>query len=126
MTWLSDLVGQYRRRYFRQIANENRIWSARGPRSPGSFALRLEKIYVELRVAPSSVSQASLDVVASQGASGSLRIWDSLLELEEELAAPPLVLLGAPGAGKSTLLQHIAFILAIGETDLRRANIPLL
>lgn len=127
MTWLAELVGQYRHQYLQKVAHDTRIFNARGARLQSSFALRLEKVYVELRLAPSAARRVNHDPIAPSDLSGSLPIWDFLPQIEGD-AARPIVIVGAPGSGKSTILEHIALTLAADgqRHDLRRAYVPIL
>ena len=65
MTWLSDLMGQYRQRYLQKVAHDNRIFNVRGLRPRSTFALRLEKVYVELRLSPISAQRLIMDPILS-------------------------------------------------------------
>lgn len=126
MTWLSDLVGQYRRRYLRKITDDQGIVAPRGPRAQRIAPFRLERIYVELRLAQNRERRLEGDEAVARAPGGALPIWHFIHEVEGD-ETRPLVVVGAPGSGKSTLLRHIAIALAASSEreDLNRAYLPL-
>lgn len=109
---LLSIFDGFQRRYLRQVATEHRIFNTRGLRSTGSFTLQLEKVFVELRIAPGSTLGSSYDPISRRELAGSLPIWDFLRQTIAQ-DAQALAIIGAPGSGKTTLLQNIALTLAL-------------
>ncbi len=101
----------FRRRYLKHVIYEHRYVNARGLRTQGAFRIRLEKVFVELRIAPNSAHRANVDMLSGSVFSGNKPIWDFLQVLVRQEAAA-LAILGAPGCGKTTLIQSIALVLA--------------
>jgi hypothetical protein len=116
-----NLFSRYRRRYTRHVIYEHRVLNVRGLRSQGSHALWLDRVFVELRVAPNSTHQARLDPFAPTDSPLARSAWDFIRETAREQAVG-LAIIGTPGSGKSTLLQNIALTFAANRQ--RRYRLP--
>lgn len=68
-------------------------------RTQGAFSIRLENVFVELRLAPNNAQDANLDLLSGKDISGNKPIWDFLKALVNEKAVA-LAILGAPGCGR--------------------------
>lgn len=127
LAWLRTSFSAFRRQYLKQVVYDHRTFNVRGLRSQGAFSIRLEKVFVELRIVPNSAQQTSLDPLGGKELKGNQPIWDFLrLIVKEEAKA--LAILGAPGSGKTTLLQNIALVLATNRQRKHklRSYVPLL
>ncbi|MFN0112319.1 MAG: NACHT domain-containing protein [Blastocatellia bacterium] len=124
----------FRRAYYKQIIREYGVFNVRGLGLINTFTLKLDQVFVDLRIAPSfNPQKASSDPVASpltaEKLTGNRPIWDFLrVKRTDDEQAAALAIIGPPGCGKTTLLQHIALTLA-GNRQHRyrlRAYAPLL
>lgn len=106
-----NLFSRFRRRYNKQIIYEHRVFKVRGLQTKGAYTLEVERVFVELHIAPSNPLQASADPISFKELSGSQPVWKFLRGVKKQ-EATPLVILGPPGCGKTTLLQHIALTFA--------------
>jgi energy-coupling factor transporter ATP-binding protein EcfA2 len=122
--WFSS----FQRRYNQHIIYEHRVFNVRGLRTQGTFTLKLEKVFVELRIAHSNPQQANVNPVLAKELAGNRPIWAFLRINSDPDDTLVLAVIGAPGCGKTTLLQHIA--LTFASKQQRRyglsAYIPLL
>ncbi|OUD12258.1 NACHT domain-containing protein [Thioflexithrix psekupsensis] len=107
-SWFSS----FKKRYYQSVIYEHRIFNVRGLRTMGTFTLELEKVFVELRIAPSSnPQQINFNPLSNRELLGSRPIWDFLKNTTPHQSAV-FAIIGAPGSGKTTLLQHLALTLA--------------
>ncbi len=127
--WLLNAVriglSGFRRRYNQQVYYEHRFFNVRGLRTQGSFKLELDRVFVELRIAPAAGSVSShSNLLADVELQGSKPIWDFLrvVRRKEPETAPAFAVIGAPGCGKTTLLQHLA--LAFAQNRQRKLKLP--
>ena len=127
--WLLNIVriglSGFRRRYNKQIYYDHRFFNVRGLRTQGNFTLELERVFVELRIAPAAGSvPGRINLLADQELQGSKPIWDFLrvVRRKEPETAPAFAVIGAPGCGKTTLLQHLA--LAFAQNRQRKLKLP--
>lgn len=101
-------------RYKQHLTFDHRFFNACGLRTRGAFNLEVEKVYVNLKIAPSinsnNKSYHLIDGAQEQALTGDRPIWDFL---KQNLKV--LVVIGPPGCGKSTLLQHISLAFASGK-----------
>jgi len=65
----------FQRRYNQHIIYEHRVFNVRGLRTQGTFTLKLEKVFVELRIAHSNPQQANVNPVLAKELAGNRPIW---------------------------------------------------
>ena len=53
------LLSGFRKRYYRQLRYRHRFFNVRGLRTQGTYTLELEKVFVELRMAPCNLQEAA-------------------------------------------------------------------
>jgi hypothetical protein len=92
---------RYRRYYLQFLQYRHRTFDVKGLSTTGTYNLDLEKVFVNLRIAPEAAPTGH--PVPPKGYERGSPIWDFL-------NAPllrNLVILGAPGCGKTTLLKFV-------------------
>lgn len=111
-----NFFSRFRRRYNTQVIYDHRVFNVRGLRTTGTYTLEVEKVFVELRIAPGHLQQAGVNPTAFKEVSGSQPVWEFLrrMKTQETIA---LAVIGPPGCGKTTLLQHIALTLAANKQN---------
>ncbi|MGD2086235.1 MAG: NACHT domain-containing protein [Candidatus Aminicenantes bacterium] len=111
-----NFFSRFRRRYNRQVIYDHRVFNVRGLRTTGTYTLEVEKVFVELRIAPGHLQQAGVNPTAFKEVSGSAPVWEFLrrMKAQETIA---LAVIGPPGCGKTTLLQHMALTLAANKQN---------
>jgi len=120
--WLDSVIQRslseigFRARYQRQLVFRHRVLNVQGLRTQGTFTLELEKVFVELRVAPVNPQQTNLDPIRDNVLPGNRSIWEFLFSDLEPFRC--LAVIGPPGSGKTTLLQHL--VLAFCKNEQRR------
>lgn len=104
-------------RYNEQIIRANEIFNVRGLGLIAAHTLKLEHVFVDLRISTTSnPAQFNFDPVAAEGVAPTRSIWDFLRASERAPGgAVALVIVGPPGSGKTTLLQHAAVTMASGR-----------
>ncbi|MBN1139871.1 MAG: NACHT domain-containing protein [Anaerolineae bacterium] len=112
------------RRYRQHLINRHRFFDVKGLSTQGIYTLELERVFVELTIAPRSVHEATTDPIQSlpENARRGQSIW-SYLNLEA-LTHQNLVIIGPPGCGKTTLLKHMALTLTAGRAHRRKWKAP--
>ena len=106
----SLLFSGFRKRYYRQILFRHRVFNVRGLQTQGVFTLELERVFVDLKVAPQSLEAVSPELLRAEGLTRKSSIWEFLVS--EEAAFRSLAVIGTPGSGKTTLLQYLALVFA--------------
>src|SRR5262245_43807149 len=104
----------FRRRYNKEIIHEYGVFNVRGLGLINTFTLKLDQVFVDLRIAPSGNPQRpGMDPIAVKELTGNRPIWEFLRAKRGKNEAPAaLAVVGPPGCGKTTLLQHVALTLA--------------
>ncbi|MGB0386495.1 MAG: NACHT domain-containing protein [Ardenticatenaceae bacterium] len=109
------LFSRHRKRYVEQLIFRYRDFDMKGLSTQGVFALMLEDLFVELKVAPRAAHDATVDPlnVSDELQEGTHSVWAFLgaLPLENQ----NLAIIGPPGSGKTTLLQHMTLSLVNGQ-----------
>jgi len=116
---------RFSHRYNERIIFEHRVFNVRGLRTQGTFTLKLENVFVELRIAHAhNPQQVGVNPILAKELADNHPIWDFLRFNNKRPQNDTLVfaILGAPGCGKTTLLQHIA--LAFANKQQRRYGLP--
>ncbi len=113
---------RYRPAYQQYLAYRNRFFNVKGmTTSQGIFALELERVFIDLNVAPQSAVKTSPGSVQLH-CENSDTIWKYLSF--KRMANRNLAIVGPPGSGKTTLLQHMALTLAAGRYRRRLLKAP--
>lgn len=120
----------FHKRYNRKIISDFGLFNVRGLGLINTFTLKLEQVFVELRIAPSqNPTKLPFDPIAAKELAGNRPIWEVLRVFKHDKENPvALAIVGTPGSGKTTLMQHVAVTLA-GNRQRRyrsRAYVPLL
>ena len=114
--WIQLLIGGFgfEGRYRTFLRQEHRFFDVKGLTTQGPHSLQLQKVFVDLGLAPQEAQKASANPLRLPEPlrTGRHSVWDYLTapQMEEQ----GLVILGPPGSGKTTLLRHIALTLAHG------------
>ncbi|MDM8556450.1 DUF1566 domain-containing protein [Desulfococcaceae bacterium HSG7] len=106
-----NFFSHFGRRYKEHLIYEHRVFNVRGLRTTGTYTLEIEKIFVELNLAPSNPHQASTNPLEWKTLSGSQPVWGFIRRLKKQQATA-LAILGPPGCGKTTLMKYITLIFA--------------
>src|SRR5205085_10867495 len=102
------------RRYKQQIIRDHGVFNVRGLGLLNTYTLKLEEVFVDLRIAPSSKPlDANVDLVTRREFTGNRPVWEFLrVRRSKRDDALALAIIGPPGCGKTTLLRHVALTLA--------------
>lgn len=112
----------YQRRYLEHLGYRHRNFDVKGLSTQGIYTLELQRVFVELRIAPKPLHEMSTDPIPPlpQELRGQHPIWDYV----HASTLKNLAVIGPPGSGKTTLLKHMTLTLASGF-KLRR-QLPIL
>jgi DNA polymerase III delta prime subunit len=117
-TWLEREATffDFSKRYLKQVQIDRGLFNVRGLVSLGSYSLKLESVFVELKIFGSNPNKFNVDFLAAQTIeqlNNARTIWDFLKASEDDKGnGVALAIVGPPGSGKTTLLQHIAITFA--------------
>ena len=116
---------QTRQAYFEVVRYQHRSFDVKGLTTQGVFTLDLEKVFVDLALAPQSranrVAADPIRPMPHELQQGRHDLWAFLTA--KQMMGRHLTILGPPGGGKTTLLKHITLTLAKDESD--RAKLPI-
>ena len=126
---LKALLSPHRKKYVQYLIYRYRDFDVKGLSTQGVFALLLEDVFIELKVAPQAAHHVTVDPlhVSEELREGKHDVWRFLSA--EHLEHHDLAIIGPPGSGKTTLLQHTALSLVSGKTRVLNAlsdKLPLL
>jgi hypothetical protein len=115
--WIRGVIRRFapgfRRRYRQRVIREQGHVNFIGLGMLNTYALPLEQVFVDLRIAASNPQKFSVNPVASEHLAASRQIWDFLRnERGAALGNVALAVVGPPGCGKTTLLKHLAVTMA--------------
>lgn len=110
---LQGVAWGYEKRYLEHLFHRHRNFDVKGLSTHGIYTLELQKVFVELRIAPRPHHETSTDPVPPvlPELRGQRPIWDYLNAPELR----NLAVIGPPGSGKTTLLKHITLSFAPGK-----------
>ncbi len=101
---------KYRQPYLQYLVYNYRTLDVKGLSTQGTFALELERVFVDLSIAESSITNRKSNndnPVPFELRQGGHGIWAYL----NSSTVGNMVIIGAPGSGKTTLLKYIALAL---------------
>lgn len=112
----------YQRRYLEHMVFRHRNFDVKGLTTQGVYTLELQKVFVELRIAPRPSHEITNDLIAKvpKELRSQRPIWSYLNAPELK----NLAVIGAPGSGKTTLLKHVTLTLASSRRVQRAVNAP--
>jgi energy-coupling factor transporter ATP-binding protein EcfA2 len=106
------VTDRFQNKYYQRLIYECRNYEGRGFNAGG---LRLDKVYVPLRLTEQSANIAGQDLLTRYDETiAQQKIGHLIKTLScKDSACRYLLVLGAPGSGKSTLLRHITLMYAL-------------
>ena len=126
----NSIAPNFRRRYYRQVVREHGVFTVSGLGLIQTYRLRLEQVFVDLRVDSSNPSGFNTDPIRQKEFAGSRPIWAFLASDggDDRRSLTTLAIIGPPGSGKTTLLKHLALSLATSRERRQQTNstIPVL
>jgi predicted NACHT family NTPase len=121
-----ELISPFERQYCQNLIYTHRSYRTEGLITRGPFTPDLDKVFVPLRVASTSLGTTSSSIIQTQETSGELEIWNFLAEMNAVPAYKRMVILGAPGSGKTTLLEHLTLSYAKHQERTYNRAVPRL
>ncbi len=117
----------FMRAYYNHLTYQHRSFDVKGLTTQGVYTLELEKVFVDLTIAPQRKDRASTDPIRPMPVKQQKDRYDfaDFLTTDGE-KGHKLVILGPPGSGKTTLLKHAALKLAAMGADGELNKIPIL
>lgn len=122
----AKVTSDFEGKYYERLKFDCREYEIRGI---NRGTLRLENLFVPLKMAQTSAQKVSQNIIQSRQVFDPLKqqeIGDILVKMTTEDIKQRLVILGAPGSGKSTLLRHITLLYATRKQRRLHRKIPKL
>lgn len=98
--------GRFRHAYLQHLIYSHRTFDVKGLTTQSTFALELEKVFVDLNISPEASPNSALVPEKLQEGGHSIWTWLNAPEITH------MAILGAPGSGKTTLLKFVTLTLA--------------
>jgi predicted NACHT family NTPase len=108
----AGVTDRFQGKYYQRLIYDCREYEGRGF---NAGALRLDQVYVPLRLTQCSADGAGQNLIRRYDVGSAQQDIGQMLEelSRKDSACCRLVVLGAPGSGKSTLLRHITLMYAL-------------
>lgn len=103
----NTLFSRYEQKYCADLDFRLGTYRTQGLKESGAFALDLARVYVPLRLSPSTVLRVSNHPLKGAAPDAVHQIWEYLKKTKGK-QPKRIVILARPGAGKTTLLEHLA------------------
>lgn len=119
----------FRRRYKKQMQLDFEAFNVKGLGLINAYNLKLDNVFVDLRISQANPRQFNLDALTRKGIDGAHSLWDFLQRLQPKSNnGTALAIVGPPGCGKTTLMQFTALVFAANHQRRYklRAATPLL
>jgi energy-coupling factor transporter ATP-binding protein EcfA2 len=120
--WILKKTTRFERYYRRYITSIHHDVDLKGTSTYGAFSLAVGKVFVDLSLVPTPLSEATSNPVHSTRSSLSATRRYSIWELLGGPENTRLAVVGPPGAGKTTLLKHIANVLGGEDNELPKQH----
>ncbi len=121
----SESHDPYPELYLQHIIYQHRYFDVKGLSTQGPFTLQLNRVFVELSVAPRSFHEASanpIEKVPTDLQTGTHTIWQFMNA--PQMQGLPMAIIGPPGSGKTTLMKNISLAIATRSQHRQRKGIP--
>ena len=120
-SFVTRLVSRFEGKYYQQLIYACRDYRTQGLKTRGPFTLDLEKVFVQLRVAPESARNISNALIQFRERAEGLSIWSFLpvSKKHNNCDYRTIVIIGAPGTGKTTLLENLTLTYAKNSQHLQ-------
>jgi energy-coupling factor transporter ATP-binding protein EcfA2 len=132
-TWLARKATfrGFFKRYLEKVQIDHESFNVKGLGLLSANSLKLESVFVELKISGSNPNKFNFDFLAAQTIeqlNNARTIWDFLKASKDDKGnGVALAIVGPPGSGKTTLLQHVAITFAANRQRQYRlpAYIPI-
>lgn len=113
----------FRRSYKKAVLDEHGGFNVRGLGLINTYRLKLEQVFVELRIDPTNPQRFTKNLVTPKSVAGNRPVWDFLRAGKTgDAEVRALAIIGPPGCGKTTLLRHVAVTLAANRQRRQRVR----